>query len=491
MSDLQTLWLPLSVAALTVLALLVDAMSIPSASTGRTVGGLVIVGLAATLVASFFINASGTAAHGVYEASAWTVSLQRLFLAAGVIAALGGIDHVTVRAPGRAGEYWMLLLSSITGMALLAGARDLILLVVSFELMGIPLYVLASFAKTDVGASGVKDRRPSEAGLKLYLVGATSTAVTLFGLALLTGMTGTTRLDALAATQMQPLATLGAVLMLAGFGYKVGVVPFHMWVPDTYQGAWTPFVAFLSVAPKAAGVAALSQVFVFGLGAQHERWLPALMMLSFLSMAVGNLLALPQTDVRRLLGYSGIAQMGYALLGVAAIGEMGAGMTLFFLTSYVFTNMGAFLVLHAVAEGGGSHDLDGLRGLSSRAPGLAAALLCFLLSLAGIPFVVGFWAKLYVFLAAWHAGLVSLVVAGVALAALGIFYYLQVLRAAYMTDARGLEGPTMTPALKLAIGLCLAAVVGFGLWPGPLVESSARAAHALLSHGTTLALSAR
>ncbi len=480
MSDLLILWLPLAVGALTVLALLVDALSPPPAS-GRAVGWLVVAGLTATLGATFFVDVAGPAAHGAYEASAWTLALQRLFLAAGVIAALGGVDHVAARAPKRAGEYWLLLLASITGMTLLAGARDLILLVVAFELMGIPLYVLAAFAKTDGDRAGVRDRRPSEAALKLYLVGATSTAVTLFGLALLTGMTCATRLDALTATPLQPLATLGALLMLAGFGYKVGVVPFHMWVPDTYQGAWTPFVAFLSVAPKAAGVAALTQVFVLGLGAQHDRWLPALMMLAFLSMAVGNLLALPQTDARRLLAYSGVAQMGYALLGVAAIGEQGAAMTLFFLTSYVFTNMGAFLVVHAVAEGGGGHDLDGLRGLAGRAPGLAAALLCFILSLAGIPFAVGFWAKLYVFLAAWQAGLGGLVIAGVALAALGIFYYLQVLRAAYMTDARGLAAPVVGAPLKLAIGLCLAAVLGFGLWPGPLVEGTARAAHALLT----------
>ncbi len=478
MSDLRTLWLPLSVAALTALTLLADAL-LPS--SGRRAGWTAAAGLAATLAASFFVDASGTAAHGAYEASAWTLSLQRLFLAAGLLAALGGGDHVAARAPRRAGEFWTLLLASVTGMALVAGARDLVLLVVAFELMGVPLYALAAFARTDGATPAARDRRPSEGALKLYLVGATSTAVTLFGLALLTGMTGTTRLGELAASPMQPLAALGALLVLAGFGYKVGAVPFHMWVPDTYQGAWTPFVAFLSVAPKAAGVAAISQVFVYGAGAQHERWLPALLMLSFLSMAVGNLLALPQTDARRLLAYSGVAQMGYALLGVAACSEAGEAMTLFFLTSYVFTNMGAFLVVHAVAEGGGGHELDGLRGLAARSPALAAALLCFLLSLAGIPFVAGFWAKLYVLLAAWRAGLAGLVVAGGALAALGIFYYLQVLRAAYMTDARGLGAPALTPALKLAIGLCVVAVVGLGLWPGALVADATRAAHALLA----------
>jgi NADH-quinone oxidoreductase subunit N len=239
-------------------------------------------------------------------------------------------------------------------------------------------------------------------------------------------------------------------------------------------------VAFLSVAPKAAGVAALTLVFVRGAGSEHPHWLPALTAMSLLSMAVGNVLALPQTDARRLFGYSGVAQIGYALLGVVANNASGEAMTLFFLTSYVFTNMGAFLVIHAVAESGGGHGLDGLRGLASRSPGLAAALLAFLLSLAGIPFVSGFWAKLYVFLAAWQAGREGLVIAGVTLAAVGIYYYLQVLRAAYMIEGDDLEAPRVPLALRVAIGLCLVAVVGFGLWPSPLIEDSTRAAQALL-----------
>lgn len=481
MSDLAPLWLPLSVAALALAALLVDTLSPPSPAVGRAVGLLTVVGLSAALATSFVASPEGPAAHGAFVASAWSASLQRILLAAGILAALGGLDHVSARAPRRAGEYWILLLASLAGMTLLVGARDLVLLVVAFELMGVPLYALAAFAKTDAAPGEPKNRLAAEAGLKLYLVGATSTAVTLFGLALLVGMTGATRLDALAAAPATPLATLGALMMLAGFGYKVGLAPFHMWVPDTYQGAWTPFVAFLSVAPKAAGVAAFAQVFAAGLGAAHGRWTSLLGLVALLSMAAGNVFALPQRDVRRLLGFSGVAQMGYAILGVVAHDERGLATTVFFLGSYVFTNMGAFLVLHATAEAGGGHGLEGLRGLASRAPGLAAALLAFVLSLAGIPFAVGFWAKLYVFLAAWRAGLVGLVVAGVALATLGLFYYLQLLRAAYIEDADGLAAPRPTPAVRVAIALCVAAVLGLGLWPAPLLDDATRAARALLA----------
>lgn len=484
MNELRVLWLPIAVTLLAVLALLVDVLASPRAQgAGRSpVGGLTIVGLLAIFVASFFVDASGLAANGAYESSAWTVFLQRLFLVAGALGSLGALDDVASKTPRRQGEYWLTLLFSIVGMVILPGARDLVLLVVSFELMGMPLYILAAYAKTD--APPAQKGYASEASLKLYLTGATSTAITLFGLALLTGMAGTTRLANLADAPLTPLSGVGIAFILAGLGYKIGMVPFHMWVPDTYQGSRAPFVAFLSVAPKAAGIAALAQIFLYGLGAHRSYWLPALSLLALLSMAVGNLLALPQTDTRRLLGYSGIAQMGYLLVGVASSDTFSLGMVLFFLTAYLFTNLGAFLVLHAVAESrDGGFALDGLAGLARRSPGLAAALLCFVLSLAGIPFVVGFWAKLYVLLAAWRAGLFVLVIAAVVLAVLGLFYYLRILSAAYMKEGDHRAAPTPGRPLGFAIALCLAAVIGLGLWPSPLVESAGHAASALVGGG--------
>ncbi|MEI8257279.1 MAG: NADH-quinone oxidoreductase subunit N [Deltaproteobacteria bacterium] len=486
MNELRTLWLPLSMAALAVLVLLVDVMSPPATGKqvpGRGIGWLVAVALFGLFVATFYVDGSGTAAHGAYRGGAWALFLQRLFLVAGCLGALGGIDHVAKHTPRRQGEYWLLMVFSLVGMVLLPGARSLVLIIVCFELMSVPLYVLAAYGKTD--ASGAPETnaprtRASEAALKLYLVGATSTAVTMFGLALVTGMTGTTDVALIGAAPVTPLSGLGLVFVLAGLGYKIGMVPFHMWVPDTYQGAATPFVAFLSVAPKAAGISVLSSIFVFGMAAHRETWMPPLAFIAFLSMGVGNLLALPQTDLRRLLGYSGIAQMGYVLVALATGDAFGMAMVLFFLTAYLFTNLGVFLVVHAAAETSGNYGFESLYGLAKRAPGLAVSLLCFLLSLAGIPFVVGFWAKLYVFLAAWRAGLVGLVVAGIVLAVLGLFYYLRMLRAAYMVDSADLAVPKPGGALRLAIALCLAAVVGLGLWPRPLVESATRAGNELL-----------
>jgi NADH-quinone oxidoreductase subunit N len=270
------------------------------------------------------------------------------------------------------------------------------------------------------------------------------------------------------------------LMVLGGMGFKVGAVPFHMWVPDTYQGAPTPFVAFLSVAPKAGGMAALAVVLLSGWAQHHAVWAPALGLVSAASMVVGNLFALPQRDARRLLGFSGVAQIGYVLIALCARSEEGVAMALFFIATYVFTNLGAFLVVHAAAQSSGGHELVKLAGLSRRSPWLGAALLVFLLSLAGIPFVVGFWAKLFVFLAAWRAGLSLLVALGVVVAVVGLFYYLSVARSTFMAEGDSTAPVRAGRPLQAAIAVCLVAVVGAGLYPRPLVEEAAKAASAFM-----------
>jgi NADH-quinone oxidoreductase subunit N len=462
------LWLPIAVAAAAVLVLLVD-LALP-APRPRLVGGVAAALLGAVLVAAFAVDVGGAAAGGAFVHDGWTDYFGKLFLAAGVIACLGSIDHVAQATARRAGEYYLLLMLSIAGMTLVPGARDLLLLIVAFELAGMPLYVLAAHAKTDAAGIAGKGRSPAaEAAMKLYLVGAASTAITLFGLSLVVGMAGTTRLGELAAAPLGAIGTAGVLLVVAGLSFKLGVVPFHVWVPDTYQGAPTPFVAFLSVAPKAVGVAAL--ITVAGLAPVGT----VLAIVAAASMLAGNLLALPQNDTRRLLGYSGIAQMGVVLVALAAGGPAALGTAAFFLGGYLFTNLGAFLVVHAVAEDGGGHDVGSLAGLARRSPWLGAALLLFLLSLAGIPFVIGFWTKLYVFLAAYRAGLGWLVALGVALAVVALFYYLRVARAAYMSEPVEPRAPRLGAPLGAAIFVCLVAIVGLGLWPRPLHDAASRA----------------
>lgn len=467
--------LDFAVMGLAAAVLLVDALA-PRSSKG--LGLAVAGGLLLLFGASFVLKLDGVAPHGAYVSDGWVLFFKRLFLVTGALGVLGSMAWLERRTPRRQAEYYVLLLFSLSGMMLLPGARDWVLLVVLFELMGIPLAVLSAWAKND--GPTTEPKTAAEAGLKLFVTSALSSALTLFGLGLVVGLTGSTSIFPVGSSPLSPLALMGIVLLISGLGFKVGAAPFHMWVPDTYQGAPTPFVAFLSVAPKAAGLAAFSVVVLLAFGSHRDSWGPLLGAVSAISMVVGNLFAIPQTDVRRLLGFSGVAQMGYALIALCAATEQAVGMALFFIATYVFTNLGAFLVVHAAAEGSGGHSMTRLAGLSRRSPWMGAALLVFLLSLAGIPFVVGFWAKLFVFLAAWRAGMTGLVMVGVVLAVLGLFYYLSVARSTFMSDGASAEPVTSHWTVGTAIAVCLLAVVGLGLWPAPLVDEASHAASAFM-----------
>jgi len=432
----------------------------------RRAGTTALIALGAALLASFFVD-GGSLGDGAFVLDGTAAFFQKLVLGLAIVGVLGSLDHVAATAPRRRGEYFFLLVASVLGMVLLCGARDLLLLVLCFELMGIPLYVLASYQKQG-GAS--------EAGLKLFLVGAASTGLSLFGLSLLVGVAGGTRLAVIAQAAPAPLLATGLLLVVAGMAFKLGAVPFHMWVPDTYQGAATPFVAFLSTAPKAAAIAALGRVLFAAAPALGATWTPAIVALATATMVLGTLLAVPQTHLKRLLAYSGVAHVGFLLLGIAS-GLPALGLVLFYVVAYTVTNAGVFLVAHAVAVADGvSEELPSYAGLARRQPWLGLALLLFLLSLAGIPFVAGFWAKLYVFLAAARAGLWPLVALGALLSVVALFAYLRVAREAYLGTPARPGGVRVGLPLAAAIVLCLAAVVGLGLAPGALVEAAARAA---------------
>lgn len=477
-NDMRPLTIDLLLFGATLLVLAVD-LGLPHGRK-RALGWLTAVALVGVFFASFFIDVSGAAFGGAYVGTAWALMFKRIALLAGAVAAVGAIEHVDRHFAARQGEYYLLLLFSLMGMTLLPGARDLLLFAVAFELMGVPLAMMASYAKTD-DLKGVH-RHAAEAGLKLYLVSAASTAITLFGLSYVFGMTHTTRLELIAQAPHSPLLGLGMMLTVAGMAFKVGAVPFHLWVPDTYQGAPTPFVAFLSVAPKATGFAALTLMLLVAFKSEPERVFMVVTLFAVASIFIGTLMALPQHDVKRLLGYSGIAQVGYMLIGVSAGGSYGIGMLLFFVAGYVATNMGAFLVLEAIAPNRTGLTLDDVKGLSRRSPWLALALLLFLLSLAGIPFVVGFWAKMSVFMAAYRAGHGWLVLLGAMMAIVSLWFYLQVARAAYMAEPApdASKSLTVSPPLGLAIAVCLAFVVGMGAYPKPFMEQATEAAKSLL-----------
>src|SRR5206468_2686947 len=347
----------------------------------RWIGWLAAGGTLALTLIALPLSPAPALLGGAFVQDGLSLFAKRLFLVATFIGLLGGLSLPGRPFLRRAGEYHVLVLASLLGMLVLASARDLVLLFVAFELMSIPLYVLAGFAKREAGAV--------EASLKFFLVGSVSSAVMAYGLSFVYGATRTTDLARIAAvaTAGDPLLTLGLVATLVGFAFKIAAFPFHMWVPDTYEAASTPFVAWLSVAPKAAGFVALFRVYFEGAGDRAATWVPVAAFLATVTMLAGNLMALPQQNTKRLLAYSGIAQIGYMLVGVAAASASGTAMVLFYLVAYVFGNMGAFLVVEAVARAEGSEATTAFRGLAQRSPLLALAMLLFLLSLGGIPFV--------------------------------------------------------------------------------------------------------
>jgi len=460
--------LELGVAALALIVFLLGVLG--GRGRGREIGLVTAIGLGGLYALSRAIDARGPLWDGAFVVDGLAVFLKQVFLLATVLAVVGGLARPAAPETRWALEYHLLVLAALLGMLVLASARELILLFVAFELMSIPLYVLAGFAK--------RDARAVEASLKFFLVGSLSTALLAYGLSFVYGAVGSTRLDdvALALGGGDPLLVLGLLLVLGGLGFKIAAFPFHMWVPDTYEAAATPFVAWLSVAPKGAGFVALLRIFVEGAGPGAALWAGLAAILAVATMAAGNLMALPQTDAKRLLAYSGIAHIGYMLLGIAALSPYGVAMVLFYLVAYLFSNLGAFLVIEAVAQAEGSTALHGFRGLAQRSPVLALAMLLFLLSLGGIPFVVGFWAKLYVFWAAAEAGLYGLVLAGAVLTVVALFYYLQVAKQMYI-DAPASPAPVpVPPAVGLVLLVSALAVVLLGLYPGPLLDAALRAA---------------
>ncbi len=426
--------------------------------------GVVSSGLFLILVLSFVYQPQGSFLGGAAVSDSLALFVKKLFLLAGFISSLGIFSFAPEQFLKRQMEYFFLLLVSLCGMMLVSSAKELIFLFVSFEIMSFPLYILAGFLK--------KEAFSVEAALKFFLLGTVSSALILYGFSFVYGMSGSTYLDKIniAAGNLSGLFYLGISLVLAGFCFKIAAVPFHMWVPDTYQGAPTPFVAFLSVAPKTAGFVVLLRLFWEGFLPAQNFWQPQMILLSVLSMIGGNLLALPQKNIKRLLAYSGIAHIGYALLGLLVVTQYGISMLLFYLAIYLFANMGAFLIVELVYRTQKSDELEAYAGLAQRSPVVALCLLLFLLSLGGIPFLAGFWAKLYIFLAAAQKKLWGLVFLGAILSVVALFYYLKIARVMYIQAPPTSERLVKNKALFISIILTVIPLLIFGLYPKPLVE---------------------
>ena len=439
----------------------------------RRLGVLVAIGLAVLLWMSFRVEPGAALFGGTFVQDELAIFSKRLFLLATI---LGVWASLSLRAPTfarRATEYYVAMLASLLGMLVLASARELILLFVAFELMSIPLYVISGFRK--------REEEGVEAALKFFLIGTVSSAFIVYGLSFVYGISNTTDLAGVAAALQDghPLLILGMMLTLGGLGFKIAAFPFHMWVPDTYEAASTPFVAWLSVAPKAAGFVVMFRLYLEGVGAPVILWVPVAAGLAAITIIAGNLMAIPQQNVKRLLAYSGIAHIGYMLIGFAAVSASGVAMMLFYLVAYLFGNMGAFFVVEAVAQSDGSEAISAYRGLAQRSPVLALCMLLFLLSLGGIPFVAGFWAKILVFQAAAEQGLYWLVLVGAILTVVALFYYLLVAKRMYIDAPERTQPVPVSPFLAFSIFVCVAGVIGVGVYPKPLVMAALRAASGL------------
>ncbi len=440
----------------------------------RRVGWFVFSGLVVLFGVACLSTPGEMIFGGGFVVDALSIFAKRLFIGSAALSVLASLSLRGGPFVRRSPEYHFAVLTSLLGMLVLASARELILLFVAFELMSIPLYFLTGFTKREDGSA--------EAALKFFLVGTVSSALVLYGMSFLYGVTGSTDIGTVAVALgagREPLVGLGMALILAGLGFKIAAVPFHMWVPDSYEAASTPFVAWLSVAPKAAGFVVILRLFIEGVGEAALIWLPAAAALASLTIVAGNLMAIPQHNIKRLLAYSGIAHIGYMLMGLAAVSTGGVAMLLFYLVAYLFGNMGAFFVVQAVGSAEESDAIDAYRGLAQRSPMLALTMLVFLLSLGGIPFVAGFWAKLYIFWAAVERGLYWLAFLGAVLTVVALYYYLQVARKMYI-DAPTRPDPLPVPAtLRVAITICAVGVVAMGVYPEPWVQAVMRIAETL------------
>jgi len=415
--------------------------------------------------------------YGMLAVDRFALFFKFLFLAAAGLVILASQDYVS-KFERFQGEYYALVLISALGMMLLTAAADLISIYVALELSSISLYVLASF---------LKDQKSTEAGLKYLLLGAVASAVLLYGMALVFGLTGHTCLVCIAdviggmpiaGLMGNPALLLGVVLLVAGFGFKIACVPFQMWVPDVYEGAPTPITGYLSVASKAAGFAIIIRVFSVTLGAPDWlslEWGMLLAILSAVTMTFGNVVAIVQTNIKRMLGYSSIAQAGYLMVGLATVGmaagtdAVGRSGLLFFLMSYTVTNLGAFIAVIAISNKIDSDEIDDYTGMGKRAPLLALALTLCLVSLTGLPPTAGLIAKIYIFSGAVSRGLLWLVVIAVINSCISAYYYFRVIKVMWMGAPASEEKVPSTWALRTALSICCLFVLLMGVVPGSFV----------------------
>jgi len=430
-------------------------------------GALAAVGLCALSLIPL-CGSNLTAFSGMIVLDGYALFFKALLLSITAIVIAASIRYVQSERINL-GEYYGLILFATVGMLFLPSAADLLSFYLSLELMSMALYVLAAFMR--------KDPKSLESGIKYFLTGILTSGILLYGIALIYGLTGATHLGTirayLAGGQITPTLVLAIVLLVAGFGFKIAAVPFHMWAPDVYEGAPTPISAFLSTGSKIAVVAAMLRVFVFGLESAYNVWWQILWGLSVLTMTVGNVAALLQTNVKRMLAYSSIAQTGYILMGLIVPSEAGLSAILLYSVAYVFMTLGAFSLIILICRTNMRGDRVGdFSGLARQHPMAAAAFVLFALSLVGIPPTAGFVGKLFLFKAVILKEFYWLAIFAILNSVISLYYYFKVVVAMYMEEPTGEIPISSSPGLTVALGTMSAATLGIGLYPEPFIRAA-------------------
>jgi len=457
-------------------------------------GALAVLAVLGALAAiGYTITLWGGSATGLFggrlAVDSFALFFKLLILGIVVVVVLATSDYAS-KMERFQGEYYALVLTSALGMMVMSAATELITIYVGLELASISLYALVGF---------LKDPKSTESSLKYLLLGAVASAVMLYGMALIFGVTGQTQLSAissaigrlgLSGALANPALVMGVVLLLAGFGFKIATVPFHMWVPDVYEGAPTPITAYLSVGSKAAGFALVLRVFSTAFGEPgwlSQNWGMLFAILAAISMTLGNTVAIPQTNIKRMLGYSSIAQAGYLMVGLAAAGlaggtdTLGGSGVLFFLASYALTNLGAFVAIIAITNKIGSDLIQDFSGMGRRAPLTAGVLTLCLISLIGMPPAAGFMAKFYIFSGAVQNGLLWLVIVAAINSVVSAYYYLRVVKVMWFGEPASAEPVPSSGAMRVGLAVTSLGVLFVGIAPGFLLTAAQAAARIFTS----------
>ena len=456
-----------------IIVMMIDPL-IPEHGSKKPLGIIAIIGILAGLAATAFQTGFyGSAFYNTIRVDTFSVFFHVVVLLIALVVSLTSLEYLEVQRI-RSGEYYALVLFGTVGMMLMSSAVELVLIFIALEISSISTYILAGMRR--------RAAESAEASLKYFLLGSFATAFFLYGVALVFGATGTTNVYGIAQylqTQSSLLVYLAVGLMFVGLGFKVASAPFHVWTPDVYEGSPAPVVAFMSTGPKAAAFAVLLRV-LFATGAPGWFWM--IWVSAALSMTLGNIGALVQQNVKRLLAYSSIAHAGYLLVAFAAAKQVGISAAIFYAASYAAMNVGAFAVISHFASTGEKYvTLDDYAGLGRRSPMLAAILTIFLLSLIGIPVTGGFFAKFYVFSAALQSHLVGLTIIGVINSAIAAYYYLRVIVYMYMRDERGEIPVARIPAgLGIGLAISLIATIYLGVLPGRVLDYAMQSAQDLI-----------